>query len=227
MSVIDDPMTASLATSELVSTLDPGRWGVSRFARKQAKGRMILVPKAHSLRAQTEACIREVYEDAFGARGFEFPAMLVALLGADEQPLCAAGFRTAGEGFLSEAYLDVPIERAFSARLNKPVRRASGFEVTTLASRKVEVSAFFLRRLALFGKAVGFEWSFFTATTRLRRLLRHLGMPILELVAADPQRLSNPERWGSYFTHAPRVCAVDGRWLDGAETREERIATHA
>ncbi len=189
--------------------------------RKRAAGRVILIPQAHVLRTQTETCIREVYEKYFHAKELEFPGTLIACVDDDDKPLCAAGLRTAGEGFFSEAYLDGPIESVLSARLKKPVTRGAVFEVTTLASRNAAICPAFLRRLAVMGMRAGFGWSFFTATNRLRNLLRHLDIPVLELGPADPRRLSNPERWGTYYTHSPMVCAVDGRWLKGGQARQD------
>ncbi|SMF60140.1 Thermostable hemolysin [Tistlia consotensis] len=179
------------------------------------RGGLLLVPASHPLREAVEDCIATVYERAFGARDLSFPTLLIAWAGADGRPLCAAGLRTAADGFFSEAYLDRPIERLLAAEAGEPVAREAVFEVTTLASRSAEASPAFLRQLAVFGGRAGFRWSFFTATERLRRLLRGLGIPALELAPADPGRLADPERWGSYYSQAPRVCAVRDGWLEG------------
>lgn len=176
---------------------------------------VILVPPAHPLRHEAEACIRAVYEQAFGARDFTLPHMLIAWADRDGRPLCAAGLRTAAYGFFSEVYLDAPIEQVLSVRGGRPVAREDVFEITTLASRRAEVSTAFLRALAHFGKGAGFSWSFFTATFGLRKLLAGLRIPAIELAPADPRRVADPGRWGSYYAHAPRVCAVDDRWLVG------------
>lgn len=219
------PLAMESAKPEL--PFDPARWSALDIVRNQTSERVILVPQSHAQRAQTEAFIRDVYAQAFGAGGLEFPNTLVALLGGDDRPLCAAGLRTASDGFFSEAYLEAPIQEVLSARLEKPVVRESIFEVNTLASRRVEVSPSFLRHLTELGKRAGFEWCFFTAGSRLRKLLRHLSIPIVELSPADPQRLPSPERWGSYYSDAPQVCAVEGRWLDGGAVRQDDVPPHA
>lgn len=226
-STLYDSVPPVMASRKPDRSFDPARWAGFDLVRKRASQRVILVPQAHAQRAQTEAFIRDVYEQVFGARGLEFPSMLIALLGGDDRLLCAAGLRTAGEGFFSEAYLDAPIEDVLCARLRKPVVREAVFEVNTLASQKVEVSPVFLRQIAELGRRAGFEWCFFTAGIRLRKLLRHLDIPILELDPADPRRLANPERWGTYYRHSPRVCAVEGRWLDGGEPPQEDVPPHA
>jgi Thermostable hemolysin len=177
--------------------------------------RLVVVGPSHPLRPRVEACIAAVYERAFGARDLTFPELLIARLDAVEQPIAAAGIRTAADGFFSEAYLDAPIERLLSDRCGVAVARTAIFEVTTLASRRAAATSDFVRRLAALGKCAGFGWSFFTATGRLRLLLRRLGMPVLDLAPADRGRLPDAARWGSYYAHSPLVCAVSGPWPAG------------
>jgi Thermostable hemolysin len=172
--------------------------------------RLILVRRRHPLRASVEACIRSVYERAFAARNPPFADTLIALLDDVDQPLCAAGLRTAADGFFSEIYLDDPIERVLSQRLGQPVRRPTVFEVTTLASRSSQDSAGFIRTLASVGEKAGFGWCFFTASTRLRSLLQQLGIAVIELSHAKPDRLPDADSWGNYYAHSPKVCAVSG-----------------
>jgi len=210
--------SVAMASPTPDSSFQFGQWTLVDANQKRASDRVLLVRESHRLRAQTEACISEVYEQAFGARSLKFPSTLVALIDHNGKPICAAGLRTAREGFFSEVYLDAPIEQALSAKLKTTIARKLVFEVTTLVSRKAEVSSVFVRQLVLLGRRAGFEWSFFTATTRLRKLLHHLRIPLLQLGAADPQRISFPERWGSYYTHSPQVCAVSGHWLDEIRT---------
>lgn len=189
--------------------------------------RVVVVPRADALRDRVEACIRAVYGQAFGAWDVTLPATLIAWLDGDDRPLCAAGLRTAEDGFFSETYLDAPIERVLAERTGRDVRRRSVFEITTLASQSAEVCPAFVRQLAAFGKGAGFGWCFFTATARLRALIGELGIPFLALAPADPARLPDPARWGSYYEHTPQVCAVDDRWLDEGPAMQQWAGTHA
>jgi hypothetical protein len=175
---------------------------------------VVIVRPSHDLRWQVEECISAVYERAFGARNLVFPRRLIALLDDGGRPLCAAGLRTAAEGFFSEIYLDSPIEQVLQRQFGKPVARGRVFEVTTLASRTAEISPLFIRQLVLLGNTAGFDWSFFTATARLRQLLRQLGLPIAGIKTAESARLPDADRWGTYYGHAPVVCAVNKLWLD-------------
>lgn len=207
-------------------------FGCGRFAAALGLGArsprpLLLVPPSHPLRDEVEACIRGVYERAFGARQLTFSTTLIAWMGANGRPLCAAGLRCADDGFFSEAYLDAPIEWLLSARTGAAVARDAIFEVTMLASRRAEASSGFLRRIALLGRQAGFEWSFFTATTQLRKLLSGLGIPTVELAPADPRRLPDADRWGSYYAHAPEVCAVSDGWLDGTIEARPEVSPHA
>ncbi len=181
--------------------------------------RLLLVPEIHPLRAASEACIRTVYDRVFGARDIVLPPVLLAWIGADGRPLCAAGVRTAADGFFSETYLNLPVERALQRRCGRPVARATVIEVTTLASRNAEASIRFVREIAQFAREAGFMWSLFTATARLRRLLNDLGIPMFVLAEADSGCVAEPEKWGSYYRHAPQVCAVKGTWLEEGPAR--------
>ena len=206
------------------SPLAPLDQGFSSERRPQRDRRIVIVRPSHPLRPQVEAYIGDVYERAFGARGLAFPRRLIALLDDFGHPVCAAGLRTPAEGFFSEVYIDLPIEQLLTADSGRPVERSRIFEVTTLASRTSDISPLFIRQLALLGEIAGFDWSFFTATARLRKLLYQLGIPIAELAPADPGRLADADRWGSYYTHAPLVCAVNKKWLSLGAARAARDA---
>ena len=52
------------------------------------------------------------------------------------------------------------------------------------------------------------ESAIFTATRPLRGLLRRNGIQMLELGRAERSRVDDPDIWGSYFDHDPRIVAV-------------------
>lgn len=214
--------------ASLSRDVPPGHPRIADFDTMAAGAhrRMTIVVHSHPLRAAAEACIRDVYERVFSARDLLLPRTLIAWVGDDGLPLCAAGLRSAMDGFFSEVYLDAPIERVLAERTGRPVVRDSIFEVTTLVSRRPDVVSAFLRQIAVFGRNAGFGWSFFTATAGLRNLLGGLGIPAFDLAPADPRRLSDSERWGSYYAHAPQVCAVGDEWLRSGDARR-RFAPNA
>jgi hypothetical protein len=187
----------------------------------------ILVTRKHFLRRQTELCIGEIYESEYGAVVTDFPNTLIAAFDQNDIPVCAAGLRFASGGFFSESYLTQPIEETLSKWTGGSVDRDRIFEVTTLASRNIKASLPFLREIIAFGETNGFDWAFFTATERLRVLLRHMALPLAVLADADPSRVDHPERWGSYYLCAPRVCAVDGSRLASAGNSPGLSHAHA
>ena len=144
-----------------------------------------------------------------------------------DEPVCAAGLRFLDDGFFSERYLDNPIEDVVSAISARTVNRSAIFEVTTLASRAPLATAEFIAEIGTFGEKAGFEWSFFTLTRRLHRMVSRLGIPVTFLGEADRGRIADSERWGTYYACQPKVYAVAGRRLrmsyDGS-LRGERYA---
>jgi len=187
----------------------------------------VLVTAQHFLRPQTETCISEIYRREYGASISEFPPTLIAAFESEDAPVCAAGLRFASGGFFSESYLAQPIERTLAEWTGRTVERDRIFEVTTLASRSARASLPFLRHIIAFGESHGFDWAFFTATERLRALLRHMGLPLAVLAPADPGRIEHPERWGDYYLCGPRICAVDGSRLGSARVAARLAEAHA
>jgi Thermostable hemolysin len=169
---------------------------------------ILVVTQSHARRSEIERFIADVYRRHYGASLPAYPPTLIALIGRNGQCLCASGLRFAESGFFSECYLDHPIEHLLAEASGAPVRRERIFEVSGLASRAPQRAAQFLRYIVAYGESAGFDWAFFTATTRLRGLLCVLGLPVLVLGDADKQRAANPHIWGSYYDGGPLVCAI-------------------
>jgi hypothetical protein len=178
-------------------------------------------------RRSAEEFIKNTYAVRYGARLETFPSRIIALLDHRDEILCAAGLRFLDDGFFSESYLDAPIEDVVSAILARPVNRSAIFEVTTLASRAPLATAEFIAEIGTFGEKAGFEWSFFTLTRRLRLMIGRLGIAPTFLGEADPRRITDAERWGTYYDCQPKVYAVASRRPkasgDGSQ-REEQYA---
>lgn len=166
-----------------------------------------VITQLDSRRQTTEAFIRGRYREVYDAGLESLPSKLI---GATDKGriACAAGLRTAADGFFCEVYLDVPVEEMIASRIGSPVPRARLLEVTSLCSSSPRLSIEFLRAVAFYGFENGFEWSIFVATERLSRLLSLLAFDPLKLVPANPERVPNLEMWGSYYDTAPVVMAV-------------------
>ena len=174
----------------------------------------ILIDDGHRLRSAAEAMIRTIYKKTYDADLAAFPPRLMAHLGTDGEICCIAGLRYEEDGFFSERYLDAPIEKLLGEAAGRPVSRGDIFEVTTLASHSPRATIAFLAAIAARGEADGFLWSFFTLTRRLSALVQRLGVAPLFLADADPSRIPDVARWGSYYTCSPKVYAAPSARID-------------
>lgn len=159
------------------------------------------------LRVLIEQTICNHYAASYGACIQTFAPRLVAAI-ENDRVICAAGLRTAADGFFSESYLSRPAESIVSACCGRPAARSGLLEVTSLCSASPAASVRFIHEIARQGLERGYEWSMFVATDRLQRLLTALGFSPIELAVARADRIANPAAWGSYYETAPRVMAV-------------------
>lgn len=167
---------------------------------------LISVDARHPLRPAVEAAVRAVYAREYGARLAALPPRMLAWADDGGNVLCAAGLRT--QPFFSEFYLDAPVEDLLARAGGRPVARERVVEVSALAAPRPGAAAAFTRAVIDLCREEGFDWAFFTATQRLRALLRWMGLPLVPLGPACPTRVSSPADWGSYYLHDPVVCAV-------------------
>lgn len=168
--------------------------------------RLILADARHPLRPTVEAAVRAVYARQYGATDPVLPPRLMAGLDADGAVRCVAGLRPAP--FFSEIYLDEPIESLLTSVGGQPVARDRIIEVSALAAPRPGAAMALARAVVALCRRDGFEWAFFTATARLRVLLRRAGVPLVPLAPARADRVNEPRAWGSYYLHDPQVCAV-------------------
>lgn len=168
--------------------------------------RLILTDERHPLRPAVDDAVRSVYAREYGATIDSLPPRMLAGLDSSGAVACVAGLRRAP--FFSETYLDEPIEAVLSTVGGQPVARHRIAEVSALAAPRPGAAVALLRGVIGLCRREGYDWAFFTATARLRALLRRSGIPLVPLVAARSDRVSTPDAWGSYYLHDPQVCAV-------------------
>ncbi len=171
----------------------------------------VVVPRSDRLRFAAEEKIRELYWKRYSAHLLSLAPTIVAQLSDGGTIQCAAGIRFGYEPFLSECYLDAPIEQTLKERLGGVVDRDHVVEVCHLAGIGRGHSLPFVRQLIALLRAMETDVAVFTATRPLRGLLRRSGLSMLELGLAHGDRVPNPECWGNYFEHDPRIMAVDHR----------------
>lgn len=169
---------------------------------------LILADRDHPARAMLERMVRAVFQAEYGAQVPVFPHRLLARLDADGCPEAACGLRFADDGLFSEVYLDAPVEVAVGAALNRPVMRTGIVEFSSLAATRPGAALPLVGAAIRLCQSAGCTHGLFTATSRLRALLRRTGLECVDLGPARPERLSNAAAWGSYYLHDPRVLAV-------------------
>ncbi|GAB6052832.1 thermostable hemolysin [Magnetospira thiophila] len=167
---------------------------------------LLITPLGHPLRPQVEMIVRSVYQREYGAMVKDLPPLMLAAYDEQGSLTCAAGLRQAP--FFSEIYLDETIETLLSRTGNHAVARQQIVEVSALAASRPGAAVALVRAVITHCREQGYEWAFFTATARLRVMLRRSGIPLMTIASAQSERVSHPEDWGSYYLHDPQVCAV-------------------
>ncbi|AUH62870.1 thermostable hemolysin [Paracoccus zhejiangensis] len=127
--------------------------------------------------------------------------------------LGAAGMRDAAQGFFSQVYLDQPIAALLSERSGLQVLPETILEIVSMACPRPMATLPLIEAITAEGRRQGRSWGLFTATGSLMRLLRHAGVPLMQLCPARPERLAGAASWGRYYDSEPWVCAVH----EGAE----------
>jgi len=161
----------------------------------------------HCARAATEAHIARVYRDSYAATVTHFAPLLATASNAAGRIVCAAGIRTARDGFFSDTYLDADLPQTLGRLQGHTVPAGEILEVVSLASTTPFPVLTMMDAIIAMGRARGMTWGVFTATRPLRRLLKRTGMPYMDICAAEPARIADPAIWGSYYKADPRVCA--------------------
>lgn len=176
---------------------------------------VILADRDHPLRPSLERMVREVFLTQYGARIPAFPDRLVASLSDGGKPLAVAGLRFAPEGLFSEAYLDAPVEEVLSAAIRRPVARTEIVEFSSLAAPYPGAAMPLVGAAIRLCLSTGAAYGVFTATSRLRLLLRRTGLICIDLGPARAERMAHAGVWGSYYRHDPRVLAAAADTLAG------------
>jgi hypothetical protein len=160
-------------------------------------------------RAQVEACVAEKFRGAWNARVTQFLPQLLSMhcLGSCS---AVAGLRPAGSAPLFlERYLDQPVEQVLAAAAGVTVSRRQLVEIGNLVASQRGASHLLFLILAAALHRAGYRWLVFTATHALRNNLHKLGLPLLALGPASPERLAPEARseWGDYYRSEPWVMA--------------------
>ena len=132
---------------------------------------------------------------------------------SDEQGtlLASAGFKPASDGPLFlEHYLETPVEQQLASALQQPDQRDDILEVGNLAALDGHGRLLILA-LVQYLVEQRYRYVAFTATDQVRALFRSLGLQPHFLQSARRDLVPQPERWGRYYDHDPKVVAGDIR----------------
>lgn len=133
---------------------------------------------------------------------------LLALEGRDERICGVVGFRNAArQPLFLEQYLARPVEAELRARTGQTIDRDSIVEVGNLASLSCRAAFHLAVALPRVLLDHGNRWIVFTATSTVRGILQKLAAPMIDLGSADRECIHQPDAWGRYYEHDPRVMA--------------------
>jgi Thermostable hemolysin len=147
---------------------------------------------------------------AYGARLTEFMPELMGLY-HDDALVAACGLRPAANGTLFlEQYLDHAADIALHRATGITADRKKIIEVGNLSVSRAGYARHFVAWLTRHLHDAGMQWALFSAVPALRNNFLRLGIPMITLAPADPDRLTGNARatWGSYYDQQPQVTAV-------------------
>ncbi len=164
-------------------------------------------PSQAALYDAAVAQLHNVYASAFGATPQTSPPRFAVTLSPQGEIVCIAGIRMQHEGFLSQCYLDEPIETLLSRTSGYTIAPQDVLEVGALATLSPFPVFQTLRAISHWGRARHISWAVFTGTAEVRRLIARAKITALVLSQAKRERVADPQAWGSYYQHDPWVCA--------------------
>lgn len=183
---------------------------------------LTLIGRNHQLRSRVETIISEAFAEEHNAQLKVFPPTLVAWL-KNDAVVTAAALRFPSDGFFSECYLDAPVESLIGSHADgRPPARDQIVEFGHLAAARPGALLALSKAIIQHCYAMGYRWAFFTATARLRAMLRCAGIDQIDLAAATSDRVAAPKAWGRYYLSDPRVIAIGAHMLSTRLTPSQR-----
>lgn len=174
-------------------------------------------------RAELEAFVHQVFARHYDADVQHFFPHLLALRERGRLQ-GVLGFAAAHVPLFLEQYLDEPVEQALQRPVARPVRRKSIMEVGNLAAASAGGTRALITALTAYLRGAGYQWVVFTAGRPLQNSFARMGIQLLSLAEARPERLHDgADSWGSYYAQRPQVLA--GNVAQGYRVLQRRL-TH-
>jgi hypothetical protein len=153
--------------------------------------------------------IRRNYNEIYHATlPFCMPWLLCLYDNTDELK-AACGVQLAGlKKLFLEHYLNEPIERILSSRINHPVQRTDIIEIGNFAACDGASTRIMYGALCHLLNHYHYSWIVFTGTKKIRNTFSRLNLSPIPLAPADPERIDGcVQTWGEYYRHDPIVMA--------------------
>lgn len=155
---------------------------------------------------QATETVKKKFHSSYNATIEPNPQYFAVTLDHEERILSCAGITFADNGTLfSEQYLDQPIEKILSARLEKMIERSTIVEIGSLISHHVTAGTIMVNMIPLLAWCMGAHYLLCTVTPRVRKVMESCQIVFEPLLTADPDRLTNKNGadWGSYYSKLP------------------------
>ena len=163
-----------------------------------------------SQRKPIEAYIKQGFWINYHADLSEFMPYLLTMHCFD-QPSATVGIRFAANSPLFlEHYLTQPVQAVLSHCMATSVARDSIVEIGNLVATKKGASQLIFLILAALLEGIDIQWTIFTGTPQVQKILSKLGFEIYVIGKADSSRLhpSIIDQWGTYYDTRPSICAI-------------------
>lgn len=183
-----------------------------------------LVDHKHARRAEVERFIASRFAKAHEAHINAFMPDLIAVFDEQGNLKSAIGVRSANSSKLFlEHYLDAPVEQsiaAIPATKNVAPLREEIAEVGNLASCDRIATRRLFELLAAYLIQQRYQWIVFTGCGSLRRVFKHLHLPLMPLATARQSCLpAKQQTWGHYYEDDPKVMV--GQLLHGRQLAQK------
>ncbi|SEG47908.1 thermostable hemolysin [Marinobacterium lutimaris] len=178
---------------------------------QEAALRLQLHAREDYSRVRIEAFIRARFAAIHSAWIDDFLPTLISTQTTSQQIHAAAGFQWASENPLFlESYLDLPIEGRLRQLGQGSAQRSQIVEFGNLATGRPGAIRQLILVLANYFGRRGMDWAVLTLTPTLINSFSRLGLVLVPLAAARPERLqASTSYWGSYYDLNPQVVAIN------------------
>lgn len=169
------------------------------------------VDQNHPLRVHCEDFVQQRFKAIYAAEIYHFMPIFLAAFDSEMQCQAVVGLRLAStHDLFLEQYLDKSIELIINEKTGRIFIRDQVVEVGNLSGLHHGSARLIIIFLTWLLAENHYKWVSFTGHHQLVNSFKKLGLSLLDLQDANPERLNDGyEHWGSYYSHEPHVFAAD------------------